>query len=505
MRTRVTSGIVVAVLAAAAWWLPDLRRALIFDITWWDAAPVDPAPIPPATGPSLGPTPRTRVVLIDGLAEEVAQVLPAWSAVCKRGITMRVDVGFPTISLPVQATLWTGLTQQQTGIVSRNGSVRAGSYGRPIVPPLDRHGIPGQIPGSIAIAEDHGWIVRSLGFARFLPPADPLDDTKDANPEPWKAQWVPEALAAIATDAPLVFVHILRVDTAGHKHGLGAEYRTTASEADAILAQLLEADPTARWFVLSDHGHLPTGGHGGEERAIRQVQGCIAGPGVLTGTADLVHMVDVARTLADSTGAILDREARGRPISAALGAPLGPDQAVPPVELGRGVIAMFLLVVGLGLSTWGVRRWWLAPWWFVLACASLYLVRGEPTLSTAMTYRGDGRLLYTAWLPALVPALIATWIGVGRTTLARVLVAQLALPVLATAAAIAAAGAWPVVFGTDLAPVTPRYTAWMLALVLMVAHGAAAVGLAVLARLVRPGFDRLVRWAFRRTGPATGA
>jgi hypothetical protein len=50
-------------------------------------------------------------------------------------------------------------------------------------------------------------------------------------------------------------------------------------------------------------------------------------------------------------------------------------------------------------------------------------VRGEPTLSTAMTYRGDGLLLYTAWLQPS-PALIVTcWFG--RTTLAHVLVAQL--------------------------------------------------------------------------------
>jgi hypothetical protein len=221
----------------------------------------------------------------------------------------------------VQAALWTGLTQQQTGIVSRNGSVRVGSYGRPIVPPLDRRSIPAQIAGSIAIAEDHGWIVRSLGFARVLPPADPLDDTKDANPEPWKAQWVPEAIAAIATDAPLVFVHILRVDTAGHKHGVGAEYRTTASEADAILAQLLAADPTARWFVLSDHGHLPAGGHGGEERASATFRA--APPDRVVPELPSSCTWSTSRVCSPTRRERRSTAARGRH-AAALAAPLGP-------------------------------------------------------------------------------------------------------------------------------------------------------------------------------------
>jgi len=504
MRTRLATGVVVAVLAAAVWWLPDLRRALIFDITWWDATPTEPAPLPPASGPGLTPTPRTRVVLIDGLSRDAARVMPAWSELCKRGITMTVDVGFPTVSLPVEAALWTGLTQQQTGIVGRGGGTK-GRYGRPLEPPLDRRGIPAQIAGSIAIAEHHGWIVRSLGFSHFEPAADPTNNTKDADAEVWKTKWVATAVAAVASAAPLVFVHILRVDGAGHAHGMSPLYYGAGGQADAILARLVEADRGARWFVLSDHGHTAAGGHGGEERDVRQVEGCIAGPGVAAGHAELVHVVDVARSLADSTGATLDREARGRPITAALAAPLAIDQAVPPIELGHGVAAIFLLVIGLAISTWGVRRWWLAPWWFFAACASLYLVRGEPTLSMGWVYAPQGRDMYLTWLPALALATASTWIGLGRTTLGRVLVAQLALPVFVTAAALAVCGAWPVVFGAELAPVVPRYTAWMIALVLMVAHGAGAVGLAVLARFVRPVFDRRARAAPPRSEPAAGA
>lgn len=499
-RARIASAIAVVALGTLALALPRLRRALIYDVVWWDAPPSEPAPLPPADGPGLSPTPRTRVVLIDGLRADTAAALPAWTGLCTRGLALRIDVGFPTVSLPVELALWSGLTQQQTGVVTRNGG-----DGRPLVPPLDRRGIPAQIAGSTAIAESHGWIVRSLGFARTEPAADPAHAAKDADAKAWDARWETAAHDAVVSDARLVFVHVLRVDVAGHNFGVGDKYVEAARGADAVLGRLVDADPAARWFVLSDHGHVAAGGHGGEEREVRQVAGCIAGPGIAVGHGELVHVVDVARAIADSTGATLDPDARGRPLVAALAAPLAPDQAVPPLALGHGAVALALLVAGLALSAWSVRRWWLAPWWFVVACAALYLVRGEPTLSMRMVYAPEGRDMYLTWLPALALALAATWIGLGRTTLGRVLVAQLALPACVTAAAISACGGWPAVFGAESSPTVPRFTAWLSALLLVLAHGAAAVALGVLARLVRQVFGRRAPPAPPRSEPAAGA
>jgi hypothetical protein len=494
LRQRIAAGVVVATLAAFAWFVPDLRKDLIRAVVKYDAVPGDPAPLPAGMGAGLPRAARTRVILVDGLAAPVAATLPAWSALCKSGVTLRVDVGFPTVSLPVETALWTGLTQQQSGIVYRAD--------RPLDPPLGPRGIPAQIPGSIAIAESHGWIVRSLGFATTEPAAAEGSRVKDADPEGWKTVWEERALAAVKTDARLVFVHILRVDDAGHASGLGEEYGKAAHDADAIVARLVAADREARWFVLSDHGHLPAGGHGGEERAVRQVQACLAGPGIPVGRGELVHLVDVSRAIADSTGAVLDPESRGRPLAAALASPLVVDQAVPAMPLGNGAIAIFLIVAGLGLSTWGVRRWWLAPWWFIAACGALFVVRGEPTLSMRMIYAPEGRDMYVVWLPALAVATVATWIGLRGMTLARVVVAQLALPIAAAAAAITAAGGWPALLGREVAPVVPHFTAWMSPLVLMAAHGAAAVALAVLATLVRPRSDRRAPAETLRSEPA---
>ncbi|HEY6035663.1 MAG TPA: alkaline phosphatase family protein, partial [Kofleriaceae bacterium] len=260
-----------AVLGAAAWLVPHVRHRWIEALITYDAAPSEPVVLPPATGAGLPPAERVRVILIDGLAPELARTMASWQALCERGERLIVDVGFPTVSLPVETELWSGLTQQQTGIVFRSD--------QPLVPPLV--GIPSQIAGSRAVAEDHGWIVRSLGFAEVEPAADPANPAKDADPEAWRAQWLVHARAAVESDARLAFVHVLRVDTAGHRTGRDSPgYAVAAGSADAILGALVAAAPEARWFALTDHSHRPGGGHGGEERELRQVEGCIAGPGV---------------------------------------------------------------------------------------------------------------------------------------------------------------------------------------------------------------------------------
>lgn len=502
MRPRLLGAIVAALLLAAAWYLPRLRRDLRDAVVTYDARPSDPAPLPPATGPGLAAVARTRVVLIDGLSESVARTLPALMSACDRGQRLRMDVGFPSVSLPVEVALWSGLTQQQTGVVTNRPRAYSPAW----------HGIPAQVPGSIAIAEDHGFIVRALGFAIAEPVAGETA-LADAEPEAWQARWEARARAAIAGPARLAFVHVLRVDTAGHHHGaLSAEYADAARTADTLLATLLAAAPDARWFLLSDHGHVAAGGHGGEERAVRQTLACIVGPGpgrtrapaaAATAPEPLVHAVDIARAIADSTGTTLDGAARGRPLAAALAVPLEGDQAIPRLPIVDGGLAVVLLAVGLALTAWCLARLWLAPVWFALACVALVLVRGEPTLSMRFVYQSSGALAAVTWIPALVLCAAITYAGLGRTTLLRVVVTQLALPVAATAAALAAAGAWPTVLGAHVAPVVPRYTAFALTLLLMTAHAAAAVALGVLGRRVLRSSDRSAPPGPPRSAPST--
>ena len=506
MRTRIAAIVAAGALLAFASVMPGVRRHFMLDVITWDKAPSEPVALPWGFGPPMMPAPRVRVILIDGLAETTAATLPNWSELCKRGIALRVDVGFPTVSLPVQVSLWTGLTQQQTGIVFRSD--------RPLVPPL-AHSIPAQLPGSRAVAESHGYIVRSIGFADTKPLAlDTEHPAKDADIDVWRETgWLPAAREAVASDARLAFVHVLRVDTWGHRKGRESdEYSKAASEADAILGELYALAPDSRWFLLSDHGHIATGGHGGEEPFVRQVQQCIVGPGLAPAKTGLVHLVDISRAIADSVGATLDRASRGRPLSVAMRVPLDDDAAVPPLELGIGALGIFILALGITGSTFGVRRWWLAPWWFVLACTLLVLVRGEPTMSKPMIYAKesildvfdfDKRLMLRSWLAALPLAAAATWFALARTTWWRVLVAQLALPLTVLAASITACAGWDALLGADVAPVVPRYTAYTSALMLITAHGSAVVALTVLARTAHSAFGRSRRGETPRSAPSS--
>jgi len=504
MRARIAALVAVVVLLGFAAVAPGVRRRFIQDIITWDAPASAPAKLPGGTGTGVLPADRVRVILIDGLGRDAAQKLPTWSALCKRGLRLDVDVGFPTVSLPVEVSLWSGLTQQQTGVVFRSD--------RPLVPPLDRRGIPARVPGSIAIAENHGYIVRSLGFAIAEPAATEVA-SRDRDPDGWAKMWQARAVEAVSSSARLAFVHVLRVDTWGHRKGAASvEYSGAAAESDAILAQLVAAAPDARWFLLSDHGHLATGGHGGEDPEVRQVEHCIVGPGVAPATGGLVHLVDVSRALADSLGLELDKRSPARPMSVALKAPLDDDAAVPPIAIGTGAIAVFLLALGVAATVWSVRRWWIAPWWFVVAGLLLLIVRGVPTMSMPMVYAkedladlfdGGRRLMMRSWFAALPIAATATWFGLARgVSLVRVLVAQLALPIAALVAAITACGAWSSLFGAEVSPLVPHFTAFTSSLWLIASQGAAAVALAVLARTVQQAFGRRQRSGTSRSAPS---
>ncbi|MEZ4400352.1 MAG: hypothetical protein R3B06_10060 [Kofleriaceae bacterium] len=480
-RQRAIRLVVGAALVALWWPLADARRAAIRAVVNNDAAPGAGPRL--ATGPGVGlpPTPLTRVVLIDGAGRPTAAGMANWSALCARGLDLTVDVGFPTVSLPVELALWSGRTQQQTGVLFH-------SNGKPV--PVPRDGIPAQVPRSLAVAEASAYIVHSLGFAETEPPTP-----AKTLPDGWAERWVEVARAAVASDRPLVFVHILRVDAAGHKAGKPSlAWTEAAASADAILGALVAAAPTARWIVVADHDHITGGGHGGEARAIRIVRGCLAGPDVEVGHGGPIHVVDLARAIADSVGAHLAPDAAGRPLAAALAAPVTDAEVLPSLPVARVALAVLVLALGLGATAWGMRgRWWTGPWWWPVALVALLTLATTPSLSTPMIYKPQGQAMRDAFAPGLV--VLVAWLAVAvHRDWRRGLVAQLALPWAATAAVWLVTGAAWLAVDPTVCPVVPRWTAWLPPLTLMAASGAAAAGLVVLASAVLPG-----------TGPSTPA
>jgi hypothetical protein len=419
-------------------------------------------------------------VLVDGGGAETARAMPTWDGLCRTGIDLEVDVGFPTVSMPVQLALWTGLTQQQTGVLFHAG--------KPLAAPWPGS-IPAQVPGSIAVAESHPEIIGSMGFAISEPPLGPL-------PAGWESQWIDRALAAVMSPARLAFVHVLAVDAAGHRHGPESPaWDAAAGFSDHVLDRLLAAGrvthPSALWIVLADHGHVAGGGHGGDERAIRQVRACVTAPGLGTARGGPIHIVDLARAISAALGTTLPAEARGRPFYGALAAPLAGDDAVPVLPLGRGALAILIMVVGFAVTAWGMQgRYGRGPWWFPAAALCLVIVHAVPSLSTPMIYKPAGRDMYLAFAPAIVALAAMAALALRRAPAERVVPALLGLPLAALAALLTATGAWPILFGGETTPIVPRWTGWASAVMVMAAQAMGVVAIALLATAVRPGSDR---------------
>ena len=431
-------------------------------------------PEAPRRSAGLAPVPLLRVMLLDGVDRETADMLPAYKATCARGLSLTVDVGFPTVSLPVQSALWTGLVQQQSGIEFVQARID---------PPPDGS-LPAREKSSAALSESHQFIAQSFGFARAWPR---LDAGKEEMAT-WKERGF--ALVAeqlVASDTRLVFVHYLAADTAGHKKGRDSpEFGAAAAAGDQLLARLVEVDRAvhgdrSRWLVLADHGHRPAGGHGGEEPRIRLVRACLAGPG-LERAADapsghLVHMVDVSRALADSLGLAPHPDSAGRPLWAAIAAPEQPRATLPRPGVLRWAIAAALLTLA-GFATWPAarRRVWRLPWWWVLAYLSVVTIRTVPSLSTPMVYKPLGQDIYMAALPGLFLLAITAGAAARRTSPWRVAAAQLMVP-----AAITALG---VVLSWRTPPLMPLWTAHTSVFLVILFSGALVVALAILASLI---------------------
>lgn len=469
-------GASLVALAVAALWL---RRAFVLSF-FLDGPPgAAPALTPaPAHGmaevPTLPPSARVRVVLLDGLSAEHADRMPGLGSLCREGIDLRVDTGFPTVSLPVQHVLWTGRTQRESGV----------EYRIPRLPAPPSDALPRRVAGSVAVAESHADIVQSFGFARAEPPAG--DASVDAPGSAWRREGFPAAARdAVAGAARLAFVHVLRIDEAGHAGGSASPaYAAAVASADALLLRLrAAAAPDVTWVVLADHGHRPAGGHGGEEPSIRVVRACLAGPGIVA--ADLhtrppVHLVDLHHALAELL-ATADATTPGRPLAFAVEHP-DLDATLPRPSTLRLVLAALLVAAGLGLALasagWSFRAW---PWWLLVAYASVVAWLGWPTLSNPAIYPRYGGDMLLAALPGALVLALAARAGLRHEGLRRTLVAQ-GLPALALLVAfLVACGGLPLALGLTVAPpLVPIHTAHASLAFTLVALGSLVLGSLVL-------------------------
>ncbi|MER5740030.1 alkaline phosphatase family protein [Streptomyces sp. NPDC002262] len=118
------------------------------------------------------------------------------------------------------------------------------------------------------------------------------------------------------TDADAAFVHLDDVDAAGHASGTGSQaYLNALETADTEIGRILDAvtsrptyaDEDWQILVTADHGHKPTGGHGGNTPGERQTFVIAKGAGFAPGSVRHdVKVTDVAPTVLSHFGIVPD-------------------------------------------------------------------------------------------------------------------------------------------------------------------------------------------------------
>ncbi|HLS15462.1 MAG TPA: alkaline phosphatase family protein [Beutenbergiaceae bacterium] len=236
------------------------------------------------------------VVGFDGVRYDTLQAAhtPVLDDLSARGVLLpvQVDRRNPTISGPVWSTVATGVNADRHGVLGNGDRPRQREQFADFLQVLRQ-----QRPGvDTFVAASWPPIVARQGpgpiFAQ--PGWQPGIDREADEDVPAASRRADDAVLAYAVEqlrtreATAAFVYFGEVDEYGHWRGTGEGYTTSIERCDQRLGELLatiDARPARaqeEWtvVVVTDHGHVDGGGHGGESELERTAWIAAAGPGV---------------------------------------------------------------------------------------------------------------------------------------------------------------------------------------------------------------------------------
>src|SRR4030042_5811298 len=115
----------------------------------------------------------------------------------------------------------------------------------------------------------------------------------------------------------LVLIHLDQVDYAGHHEGgpIDQRWDAAATRVDGLLREITSAMDLTQdtLLIVSDHGQIDQGGHGGQDPIVLLEPFVMVGNGVIPGDYGDVNMVDVAPTIASVLGTNIPATNQGRP------------------------------------------------------------------------------------------------------------------------------------------------------------------------------------------------
>jgi arylsulfatase A-like enzyme len=286
---------------------------------------------------------RVLVVGIDGVRLDVLRRLstPHLDTLAADGFLtpIEVDDRTPTMSGPCWTTIVTGVSVEKHGVWSNDFT----GHRLDVFPDFatrlaQRDGRRTFVAAGwqpLMQIRDGGPLFRAPSRAAYISPSA---DT----PEAWEAcdeQITEEAVRVLAgDDIDASFVYLGAPDETAHFLGCGDAYEAAVLRADARVGRLLDAVRSRasygseQWTVLvvTDHGHVGAGGHGGRSHEERTAWLIAAGPGLRSAPPKVRH-VDVAAQVFASLGRDADRHwtLDGRPFAATGTAGLRASEGTP--------------------------------------------------------------------------------------------------------------------------------------------------------------------------------
>ncbi|GAD84570.1 alkaline phosphatase family protein [Nocardia asteroides] len=309
---------VLVALATALLTIPLLCSAA-GSATAFDApeSPVDAAAAFGAPRPgAAGATAKVVVIGIDGLlfAKADRTRAPRLRHLAAQGLLSTGSIaGHITVSGPSWASALTGVWDTDHGITGN--SFDAGPFlAHPSVFTRIERADPARHTVSIG-TWDQIATIAAAGDRRADIALTTAPDPRDTDESATDARTATEVARTVERTGPdLTFTHLDQVDLAGHRHGGASRaYLAAIRRVDELVGQIVaavdrraDAHPGERWTVLvtTDHGHLPTGGHGGqtpdETANFVIARGADFAPGTTTGAHSLI---DITPTVLDLLGA----------------------------------------------------------------------------------------------------------------------------------------------------------------------------------------------------------
>jgi hypothetical protein len=301
--------ICVIVMVASYFWASGLM-----DSVYAYRSPLHSSP--PLPGDASG-KPNTRsfvIVLIDALRYDTSQkadVMPYLNQLRSEGASALMHSRPPSYSEPGYSVILTGAWPDLSDGPAIN---------------LDYADIPTFTQDDIFSAAHRAGMQTAISafdwFEKLIPQQAVSESFYTAGEDQAADRQVTDAALPWLQDGKyqLVLIHLDQVDYAGHHEGgpIDPRWNAAATRADGLLKEIATSMDLTKdtLLVISDHGQIDIGGHGGQDPIILMEPFVLVGKGVIPGKYGDVQMVDVAPTIAAMLGTNIPATTQGHPLIA---------------------------------------------------------------------------------------------------------------------------------------------------------------------------------------------